>query len=118
MVRVVTDSTADIPKELIDKYGIELVPLTVRLGNKMFRDYYDMSPPQFFQMLKVYADQFIIFYFWFLVSGFSFLVAVHIHPATWTLQPATLRLLLYMTSTFLLALILPPPSPGPEIIPL
>ena len=56
MVKVVTDSTADIPKELIDKYGIEIVPLTVRLGNKMFRDYYDMSPPQFFQMLKETND--------------------------------------------------------------
>ncbi|MDQ1328831.1 MAG: fatty acid kinase fatty acid binding subunit, partial [Candidatus Poribacteria bacterium] len=56
MVRVVTDSTADIPKDLVEKYGIEVVPLTVRLGNKMFRDYYDMSPPQFFQMLRETND--------------------------------------------------------------
>jgi DegV family protein with EDD domain len=56
MVRVVTDSTADLPKELVEEYGIEIVPLTVRLGNKMFRDYYDMSPPQFFQMLKETND--------------------------------------------------------------
>jgi len=56
MVRVVTDSTADLPKEIVEEYGIEIVPLTVRLGNTMFRDYYDVSPPQFFQMLKETDD--------------------------------------------------------------
>jgi len=56
MVKVVTDSTADLPKEIVEEYGIEIVPLTVRLGNKMFRDYYDLSPPQFFQMLKETDD--------------------------------------------------------------
>ena len=56
MVRVVTDSTADLPKEIVEEYGIEIVPLTVRLGNRMFRDYYDVSPPQFFQMLKETND--------------------------------------------------------------
>jgi len=56
MIRIVTDSTADLPKVLVDKYGIEVVPLTVRLGDRMFRDYYDMSPPQFFQMLKETDD--------------------------------------------------------------
>ena len=56
MVRIVTDSTADIPKELVEEYGIEIVPLTVKLGKRTFRDYYDVSPPEFYQMLKETDD--------------------------------------------------------------
>ena len=56
MVKIVTDSTADLTKEIIEEYGIEIVPLTVSLGNKLFRDYYDMTPKEFFQMLKETDD--------------------------------------------------------------
>ncbi|MEK7398477.1 MAG: DegV family protein [Candidatus Poribacteria bacterium] len=56
MVKIVTDSTADLTKEIIEEYGIEIVPLTVNLGNKLFRDYYDMTAKEFFQMLKETDD--------------------------------------------------------------
>ena len=56
MVKIVTDSTADLTKEIIEEYGIEIVPLTVSLGNMLFRDYYDMTPTEFFQMLKETDD--------------------------------------------------------------
>lgn len=51
-MKIVTDSTADIPKELVEEYDIEIVPLTVRLGDRTFRDYYDLQPAEFFQMLN------------------------------------------------------------------
>ncbi len=44
---IVTDSTADLPRDIVEKYNIEVVPLYVRLGDKMFRDYYDVSPTEF-----------------------------------------------------------------------
>ncbi len=50
-MKIVTDSTADLPKELVEEYNIEIVPLTVRLGDKTFRDYFDLSPVEFYQML-------------------------------------------------------------------
>ena len=56
MVKIVTDSTADLTKEIIEEYGIEIVPLTVSLGKKLFRDYYDMTAKEFFQMLKETDD--------------------------------------------------------------
>jgi DegV family protein with EDD domain len=56
MVKIVTDSTADLTKEIIEEYGIEIVPLTVNLGKMLFRDYYDMTPKDFFQMLKETDD--------------------------------------------------------------
>lgn len=49
---IVTDSTSDLPKDIVEQYDIKVVPLYVRLGDKIFRDYYDVSPIEFYQMLK------------------------------------------------------------------
>ena len=48
---VVTDSTADLPDEWRDRYGIEVVPLKVLFGNESFRDRVDMTDAEFFQRL-------------------------------------------------------------------
>ncbi len=55
-MKIVTDSTADLPRELVEEYDIEIVPLTVRLGDRAFRDYYDVSPVEFYQMLHETDD--------------------------------------------------------------
>jgi fatty acid kinase fatty acid binding subunit len=48
---VVTDSTADLPQEWRERYGIEVVPLKVLFGKDTFRDGVDMTNEQFFQRL-------------------------------------------------------------------
>jgi DegV family protein with EDD domain len=48
---VVTDSTADLPDEWRDKYGIDVVPLKVLFGNETFRDGIDMTNEEFFRKL-------------------------------------------------------------------
>jgi fatty acid kinase fatty acid binding subunit len=48
---VVTDSTADLPAEWQDRYGIEVVPLKVVFGTQTFRDRVDMTDAEFFQRL-------------------------------------------------------------------
>jgi DegV family protein with EDD domain len=48
---VVTDSTADLPREWHESYGIEVVPLKVLFGKDTFRDGVDISNEQFFQRL-------------------------------------------------------------------
>ncbi|KAI7253435.1 hypothetical protein KC345_g11372, partial [Hortaea werneckii] len=48
---IVTDSTSDIPPALADKYGIEVVPLTLMFGEEAFRDNVDMTPEQFYERL-------------------------------------------------------------------
>ncbi|MFC6227093.1 DegV family protein [Paenibacillus allorhizosphaerae] len=50
-VRIVTDSTADIPQELREKYGIEMVPLKVIFGSESYRDGVDMGPDEFYAKL-------------------------------------------------------------------
>jgi DegV family protein with EDD domain len=48
---VVTDSTADLPREWQARYGIEVVPLKVLFGKETFRDGVDMTNEQFFRRL-------------------------------------------------------------------
>jgi DegV family protein with EDD domain len=48
---VVTDSTADLPQEWHERYGIEVVPLKVLFGKDTFRDGVDITNEQFFQRL-------------------------------------------------------------------
>jgi fatty acid kinase fatty acid binding subunit len=49
--RVVTDSTADVPAEWIERYRIEVVPLKVLFGNESFRDRVDLTDEEFFARL-------------------------------------------------------------------
>ena len=48
---VVTDSTADLPDEWRQRYGIEVVPLKVIFGTETFRDRVDITDAQFFERL-------------------------------------------------------------------
>ncbi len=50
-VRIVTDSTADIPDDLCQAAGIEVVPLSVIFGNESLRDKVDIGPEEFVQRL-------------------------------------------------------------------
>ena len=36
-IHIITDSTSDLPKEIIEKYNIDVVPLFVTLGDKTFK---------------------------------------------------------------------------------
>ena len=51
-VAIATDTTACIPREMVEKYGIELVPVDVIFGDKVYRDGIDIDPSQFYALLK------------------------------------------------------------------
>ena len=51
-VAIVTDSNACIPKELTEEYGIELVPMEVIFGGKTCQDGIDISPTEFYALLR------------------------------------------------------------------
>ena len=51
-VIVVTDSTACIPKEMADKLSIEIVPIELVFGDKVYRDGIDITPNEFYTMLR------------------------------------------------------------------
>jgi DegV family protein with EDD domain len=50
-VRIVTDSTADLPQAVRDELGIAMVPLTVHFGPEMFLDVVEMDPDGFWTKL-------------------------------------------------------------------
>ena len=51
-VRVVVDSLADLPAEMVARHGIEVVPLTVRFGAAEFKDGVDLTPEEFYLRLR------------------------------------------------------------------
>jgi len=55
-VRIVTDSTADIPKSMAQRLGIEIVPLKVHFKDKQFIDGVDIDSPTFFKMMRESKD--------------------------------------------------------------
>ena len=50
-VKVVTDSVADLPPQVVDELGITIIPLNVRFGEKVYRDGIDLTTEQFYQEL-------------------------------------------------------------------
>lgn len=50
-VKIITDSTSYIPKELIEKYDIRVVSLSVVINNKSFREV-DLNNIEFYEMMN------------------------------------------------------------------
>ena len=51
-IAVVTDSTAYIPPDLVEKYSIHVIPLYLTLGDQTWLDGVEIEPPAFYQMLQ------------------------------------------------------------------
>ncbi|MFC5703420.1 DegV family protein [Cohnella faecalis] len=54
-IALVTDSTADIPLEIREKYGISMVSLKVLFGNESYLDNIELSPAQFYEKQRSFA---------------------------------------------------------------
>ena len=52
VVRIVTDSTADLTREQQQAAGVTVVPLNVHFGDQVFRDHVDLTADEFFRRLK------------------------------------------------------------------
>ncbi len=50
-IRIVTDSASDIPREVAQKLGISIVPLTVSFGKKVYQDGVNLSAEEFYTKL-------------------------------------------------------------------
>ncbi|MDU1540457.1 MAG: DegV family protein [Paeniclostridium sordellii] len=55
-IKLICDSLSDIPKELIEKYDIHVVPLTVIFDGKEYIDGIDLSKQEFYKMLRNSED--------------------------------------------------------------
>lgn len=50
-IRIVTDSSADLPADEATRLGVEVVPLSIRFGEEEFTDGVDLSVEQFYDRL-------------------------------------------------------------------
>jgi DegV family protein with EDD domain len=54
-IAIVTDSTCDLPDELVAKHSITVLPLYIHIGEKDYRDGIDMSRQDFYEQLPVFS---------------------------------------------------------------
>ena len=54
MIKIVTDSTADVPKELLERYDIQVVPINIQFGTETYQEGIDIDRPTFFRKLDEY----------------------------------------------------------------
>src|SRR4051794_4737796 len=51
-IRIVTDSTTDLPKEILAKYQVEVIPLTVYVDGETYEDNVTIEPLEFIHKMK------------------------------------------------------------------
>ncbi len=52
MIKIVTDSTAALPENLVKKYNVVVVPLKVVFEDEVYSDGVDINPSQFFEKIR------------------------------------------------------------------
>jgi DegV family protein with EDD domain len=55
-VRIVTDTISCLPPEKIEEYGIKLVPVSLNINGKFYRDGIDMSPDDFWKVFPTIKE--------------------------------------------------------------
>jgi len=56
-VKIVADTTCDLPQDIVKQYDIRLVPTIVTIGDKVYRDTLELSPEQLYETLKTSSDR-------------------------------------------------------------
>ncbi len=55
-IRIIADSMSDIPRDLIKKLNIKVIPLTVRFGSEEFKDGVDLTGEEFYNKLELHSE--------------------------------------------------------------
>jgi len=50
-IKIVTDSTSDLPAELVEKHGISVIPLYINFGEQGYQDRIDITRREFYERL-------------------------------------------------------------------
>ena len=90
-VRIVTDSTCDLPAETIKRYDIRVVPLYINVGSKGYLDGVDMTREEFYTRLPTFPhhpttavpsqQKFHAMYDALAEEGASEIISIHISEA-------------------------------------
>ncbi|PLR81054.1 fatty acid-binding protein DegV [Bacillus canaveralius] len=55
-VKIVTDSTVDLSEEIVNKYDVEVVPLSITIDGKTYIDRVEITPAEFMKKMKEAAE--------------------------------------------------------------
>lgn len=86
-IAVVTDSTCDLPQELLDKYQVHMVHLNMSFGDNQYLDKLTVQPSQFYDLTDEYPgfpktsqpnERTFINLFSHLASHYESIIAVHL----------------------------------------
>jgi uncharacterized protein len=86
-IALVTDSTCDLPQELIDHYQIHVVPVSINFGSNHYLDKVTIQPDQFYDLLETHAElpktsqiniQAFINLYSHLASHYDAIIAIHL----------------------------------------
>lgn len=85
-IKIITDSTADLSKEIYDKYDIEVLPLLINFGEESYLDGVEINPNKVFERIEkenilpttaqVTPNRFIEAYEKYLSEGYK-IVSIH-----------------------------------------
>jgi DegV family protein with EDD domain len=89
-VRIVTDSTCDLPADTIERYRIHVIPLYINVGNRGYLDGIDISREEFYTRLPFFSthpstavpstERFTAAYNALADEGASEVLSIHISP--------------------------------------
>ena len=51
-IHIVSDSASDIPQALCQRFAIEIIPVSLTFGGRTIREYYDITPEQYWKVLE------------------------------------------------------------------
>jgi len=57
-VAIITDSLACLTKELVEQYGIEIIPINFYAGGRIYRDWVDINPSEAYELFLADPDSF------------------------------------------------------------
>lgn len=86
-IKIITDSTADLPKEIYEKYDVEVLPLLINFGEESYLDGVEITTNEVFERIKkdnilpttaqVTPNRFAQVYEKYLAEGYK-IISIHI----------------------------------------
>ena len=55
-IHILTDSSSDIPHDLVEAHGIEIVPIMLTHEGRSFREYYDITSEDYCKLLETSSE--------------------------------------------------------------
>ncbi|MBD3307979.1 DegV family EDD domain-containing protein [candidate division KSB3 bacterium] len=56
-VKIVTDTTCDLPQDILQQYDIRLVPTVITIGSNVYKDTFELPVEEFYELLRTSPER-------------------------------------------------------------